>query len=308
MSSVLITGAGGFLGRYLCSALSNKHKVIGVDLGDVEPVLGIVWKQVGMGDCLSTLVRQISPDLVVHAAFINRKPAEWSVNRYIDDALAVNLPFFKTMAETARRLILVSSSAVYGKAEGCSVIDEMTPLRPISPYGLAKLFQEETARYLSRSGLEVSIVRLFNLSGPGQKKGMLFPDLVYQAWTALSGETAELRMRHKKTSRDWVDVRDAARAISLIADDFRPDEVFNVASGKSVSLEQIAEEIEKLCRPVNLKVVETETELDRTDALTQCGSYRKIESAYGWQPEVSWKKSLGDLWNEVSLLHSNTSK
>jgi len=305
MSSVLVTGAGGFLGRHLCSALSSEHEVIGADLGDVEPVVGIAWKQVGMGDCLSTLVRQISPDLVVHAAFINRKPAEWSANRYINDALAVNLPFFETMAETARRLILVSSSAVYGKAEGCNMIDEITPLRPISPYGLAKLFQEEIAWYFSRSGLEVSIVRPFNLSGPGQKKGMLFPDLVYQGWAAFSGGTAELRMRHRKTSRDWVDVRDAAQAISLIADDFRPGEVFNIASGKCVSLMHLTQEIKKLCRPVNLEVVETEAELAETDVLSQRGSYKKIEAAYGWQPEVSWEKSLGDLWDEVSLLHSD---
>lgn len=308
MKSVLVTGAGGFFGKHLCSALSKLHEVIGVDLVDVEPVSGIAWERVGSGKALSTLVKQISPDLVVHAAFINRKPPKWSLYRYIDNALAVNLPLFETIAETEVRLILVSSSAVYGKADGCTVIDEITPLRPMSPYGLAKLFQEEAARYFTRFGLEVSIVRSFNLSGPGQRKGMLFPDLVYKACAALSGETAELRMRHRKTSRDWVDVRDAARAVSLIAEDFRPDEVFNVASGKSVSLEQITQEIQRLCHPVNLEVVETETELARTDALTQCGSYSKIEAAYGWQPEVSWKMSLGDLWNEVRFLHSNTSK
>jgi nucleoside-diphosphate-sugar epimerase len=307
MRSVLITGAGGFLGRYLCLALSNENEVIGVDLEDVQPVPGIVWKQISTGDYLSTLVKQISPDLVVHAAFINRKPAKWSIKRYIDATLDVNLPLFETMADATRRLILISSSAVYGKADGYNVIDEMTPLRPISSYGLAKLFQEEAAQYFSNFGLEVSIVRLFNLSGPGQQKGMLFPDLVYQACATLSAGIAQLRMKHRKTSRDWVDVRDAARAIALIASDFRPTEVFNVASGKIVSLEQLTQEIEKLCRPVKLEIIETDAKLANTDALTQCGSYGKIAAAYGWQPEISWKNSLGDLWNEVNLLNSNTS-
>ena len=85
-------------------------------------------------------------------------------------------------------------------------------------------------------------------------------------------------------------------AIALMVHDFKSGEVFNVSSGKAVSLVQVSEELEKLC-PVPLRIVETEPKPSETDALSQHGSFNKIESTYGWHPTIDWRQSLKDLWN-----------
>ena len=293
---VLVTGAGGFLCRHLCPLLTKEFRVIGADLPDVEPVPGVRWKTVGEDDGIARLVCDVRPDILIHAAFINRKPPDLTDRQYLDKILGVNLPLFEALAGNNGKLLLVSSSAVYGNAEGKVAIDETCPLRPISLYGLAKVFQEMAAQYYSVMGLEVCIARPFNFSGPGQKQGMLLPDWVSRAWDIANGKASELRIRHRDTSRDFVDVRDAAMAIALMAGDFRSGEVFNVASGQAVSLVKISEELERLC-PVPLNIVETEPNPLKTDVPTQRGSFDKIESVYGWRPMIDWQRSLKDLWD-----------
>ena len=172
----LVTGAGGFLGRHLCPLLTEGYQVLGADLAGVEPPRGVRWETVEEDRGLADLVREIRPGVVVHAAFVNRKPPEWTDLRYLEETLTENVALFETLTEVKGKLLLVSSSAVYGNGQGRERIDETCPRRPISLYGLAKTIQEAAAQFHGALGLEVEIARLFNLSGPGQKPGMLLPD------------------------------------------------------------------------------------------------------------------------------------
>jgi GDP-4-dehydro-6-deoxy-D-mannose reductase len=296
MDTVLVTGAGGFLGRYLCSLLEKEYRVVGADLSHVEPVFGVEWKKVEADDALSRLVREIRPDMVIHAAFINKKPPDWTHKEYLGKILAVNLPLFETVAKIQGKLLLISSSAVYGKADGKELIDETCPLQPVSVYGLAKVFQEAAAQYYSALGLRVSIARPFNLCGPGQRRGLVLPDWTIQARAIAEGKATEMHVRHTKGSRDFVDVRDVSRAIGLMVRDFKPNEVLNVASGEAVSLKSIFEELKKLCQKP-LKIVETGPDPSEADVEIQCGTFDKIRSRYGWYPTVDWRQSLKDLWD-----------
>lgn len=296
MNSVLITGAGGFLGRHLCELFSKDYRLIGADLPDVEPVDNIEWKVVDTEGVLAGIIRNIRPDIVVHAAFPKHEVSDLDEDRYIDKVVSVNLQLFKAIVEINARLLLISSSAVYGHAEGRGLIREDCPLRPITLYGLAKVLQETMAQYYSTQGLNLVIARLFNLVGPGQKCGMLFPDWVSQALDVCNGKASELKIRHRRSSRDFVDVRDAAGAILLMSANFESGEIFNVSSGRDVSLMDVSRELERIC-PIPLQIVETESEASKTDVLSQHGSFDKIESAYGWRPTIDWRRSLKDLWD-----------
>jgi GDP-4-dehydro-6-deoxy-D-mannose reductase len=300
MDTILITGAGGFLGQYLCCLLAKEYYVVGADLPEVKPVYDVEWKTVSEDGGLARLVPEIGPDMVIHAAFVNHKPQCYIDRQYLDKVIAVNLPMFEAMARINGKLLLISSSSVYGNSQTGKPIDETYPLRPISLYGLAKVLQETMAWYYSVFGLKVCIARLFNLSGPNQKCGMLLPDWVSQVCAIANGKTTELKIKHRKASRDFVDVRDASIAIALMARDFKSGEVFNVSSGKAVSLVDVGKELEKLC-PVPLKIVETESKPSETDALIQHGSFDKIESTFGWRPVIDWRQSLKDLWNSYRL-------
>lgn len=295
MKTVLVTGSSGFLGQHLCQLLAANFRVVATYRSNSQPPLGVKGLLVDGG--LAQAVNKIKPDIVIHAAFINRKPPTMTEREYINNVLSENLSLYEQVIKYKAKLLVISSSSVYGNGDGRILIDESCPIAPKSLYGFAKTVQEMTTQYNSALGLYFCIVRLFNLCGPGQKPGMLLPDWVQQARAVAAGKIDVVKVRHRKTTRDFVDVRDAARAISLIAQNFPSSgEIFNVASGKAISLMEISQELEQIC-PVTLKIVETEANVTTTDVKIQCGSYHKIHTRYGWSPEINWRKSLRDLWD-----------
>lgn len=296
MNTVLITGAGGFLGRHLCKLFVKDCHLIGADLTNVKPADNIEWKLIDTEDGLASITYHTRPDIVIHAAFPKYAVSDLTEHRYISEITRANLQLFKAIAAINGKLLLISSSAVYGHAQGSRLIHESCPLQPSSIYGLAKMLQEMMAQYYSSQGLELLIARPFNLIGPGQKRGMILPDWVSQALDICNGKASELKVKHRQSCRDFVDVRDAARAIILMSDNFNDGEVFNISSGKAVSLMDVSHELERIC-PIPLKIVETESKRCKTDVLTQHGSFDKIEAACGWRPMINWQRSLKDLWD-----------
>jgi GDP-4-dehydro-6-deoxy-D-mannose reductase len=249
---------------------------------------------------LARAVEQCRPAFVVHAAFVNRKPVGSSDSAYLEEMVSVNLPLFQACARSATRLLLISSSAVYGLTgdDDGRAIDESCSLSPVSLYGTAKLVQEVLARYLAASaGLQLCIVRLFNICGPGQRPGMLVPDWVKGVAAIARGAEPTLRVLNRSTSRDFVDVRDAARAISLLLADFRAGEVVNVASSCAITLKDLSTALARLC-PVPFDVVETAPIPATSDVLAQRGSYAHIHANWGWSPRIDFWQSLRDVWEE----------
>jgi GDP-4-dehydro-6-deoxy-D-mannose reductase len=210
---------------------------------------------------------------------------------------ATNFRLFERCARLKVPVILISSSAVYGSGGPDGGLDEETPRRPVSLYGLAKAVQEMLAERLAVSrGLELCIVRLFNLVGPGKAAGTVVPDWVAQVTAIMDGAEPVLRVKNRATSRDFVDVRDAARAVELVARRFVPDEVFNVASGQTVSLREVSDYLESLC-PVPYRTVEADARCGSGDILYQFGDATRIAKAHGWAPTIGWKQSVREYWD-----------
>jgi len=299
MDTALVTGGGGFLGRHLCPSLTKYFRVVAADMPGVEPVPQTEWIVLEQQNDLARTVLKVQPSIVIHAAFINRKPFDLSDAQYINNILSVNLPLFEAMANTESKLLLISSSAVYGYAGRHKTIDESCQLKPVSIYGFGKAIQETTAQYYANQGLKTCIVRLFNLFGPGQKPGMLIPDWIRKVVEIADGKGNVLKVRHRRTSRDFVDVRDASMAIILVANDFSDGEVYNVSSGMSLGLADIIHELKRLC-PVPIKIEETELNLHLADVPFQRGFFKKIHSRYGWKPKISWRDSLKDIWDSYN--------
>lgn len=294
MDLIVVTGAGGFLGEHLCTILGKFYSVIGVDVRYVKPIDNIKWVSIERGTDLSKIVAEIQPSVIVHAAFTNRKPKGNSDCDYINDMMAVNVPLFKTIKEIQSKLLLISSSAVYSNTSKIETIDESYSLGPVSLYGFTKMIQEKAAQYYLRQN--VCTLRLFNLCGPGQKKGMLLPDWVNMALDIVQGKKEVMNVKHRKTSRDFVDVRDVSRAIYMVLEKFDGGEIFNIASNEKVSLVEISNELEKLAGQ-QLNIVESDIDVQLEDVNTQKGSYSKILSSHGWKPTYSWRESLNDLWD-----------
>lgn len=306
MRRALISGAGGFLGAHLLRELEGVWEVVGAGRSGRPPQTDAEWLRIeDEAGGLAEAVARSSPDLFIHAAFINRKDPDWSEEDYLARLTATNLRLFDACSRHGVPVILISSSAVYGTGTAGKALDEQSPRRPVSLYGMAKTFQEMLGEHAAASrGLELCTARLFNLVGPGKGEGTVVHDWISQVSAiAVGKESPVLRVRNRETSRDFVDVRDAARAVGLLAQSFTPGEVYNVASGRAVSLRQIGDYLESLC-PVPFRTVETDVRRASADALYQYGSATKIRQACGWMPKIDWRQSVRDVWESYMALRS----
>jgi UDP-glucose 4-epimerase len=228
---VSVTGGGGFLGTYLLRLLRKERRdaqlVAVVRRLPAEPVQDVDYR-----------VQAPACDLLFHLAgsggIAESLADPWrDLQAHAGDALAV--------LEAARgmpgvRVVLASSAAVYGQIDG--VISEDQAPRPVSPYGVSKLAAEGYARaYAERYGLDVRIARIGNPYGPGQRRLAVY-DLACRALR----EPPPLRIRGTGAEvRDFVHASDVARALAAIADRGAPGETYNVASGRAVTLREVAE-------------------------------------------------------------------
>ena len=298
--TVVVTGSAGLLGEQLCQELVRRGaRVTGIDLRTTPGVSGMHNVVVDRAEDLGRAVRDANPAVIIHAAFRNKLPANWSDTAYMAEAMAASEGVFDAALALSSSVILVSSSAVYGAGSGREVLDETTPRNPVTAYGRAKVAVEDAASSRGEKGMPLCIVRPFNFLGPRLQPGMLVSDWVVKAAAVVQGRADEITIRHRRTARDFTDVRDAARAMAMLVDNFQPGEIFNVASGVAVPLMEISKTLERIVgRP--LRFVETESEVDPSDVLSQRGSSLKLRSAIGWAPRISWQQSLADLWNTVT--------
>jgi GDP-4-dehydro-6-deoxy-D-mannose reductase len=295
---VLVTGAGGFLGRHLCPLLAEEFDVIGVDLAGVAPSFEGRWREAPSSGDSAGLLDELQPDSVVHAAFRNRKPAAWSRTDYLARVLDENVRLFEACAERNIEVVLCSSSAVYGAAPGNRALVETDPVQPVSLYGVAKALQEMLPEVFAHEQLRVCTVRLFNLIGPGQRPGMLVPDWLEGVAAIDAGGESVLRVRNLRTARDFVDVRDAARALRAMIADFRSGTVVNVAGGESVSLMELSRLLQTLTA-APFEIVENDPDVAPTDVAAQRGDTSRARELWGWTPTIDWRQSVTDAWHAL---------
>lgn len=301
---LLITGASGFVGGALAGhALAEGAAVFGLSRRDVS-AQGVTTLRADLDDvaAVAAAVDACAPDYVVHLAA--RTPAN-SFGIGEEGWLRDNPLWTRNLLEAVRlgapaaRTLVVSSSAVYGGARSDEPIVETTPLRPANLYGVSKAAQELVAsRYAAEYGLRVLCARPFNLVGPGEPRGMLTSTMAAQVVAIAAGAAPPIvRMRHRATSRDFTDVRDAARAYWALLDKGEDGDVYNVCSGVATPIGTIVEALLRAAG-VAATIEETGGQPGRGDVLTQRGSAAKIAADTGWAPALSLERSVTDLLRE----------
>lgn len=295
MKQVLLTGGGGFLGRHLAARMKDEWSVTGAGRSLQPPEWDRAWVRVEH-ECrgLAETVVSLRPDLVIHAAFLGPQQTQRR-HDYLPRLIETNSRLFEACALQEVPVIVVGSSAVYGSCPSGSSLTETSRPQPVSLYGIAKIAQEMLAEEASFRGLDYSVVRLFNLIGPGDCAGTVVHDWASRVLQIARGKAEALRVKNLATSRDFVDVRDACDAIALVATGFRTGSVFNVATGKAVSLRELCDELRKLSG-VSYETVQANAVLDRQDVKFQRGDSTKLRAAYGWSPQIPWQQSVRDLW------------
>ncbi len=299
MKRTLITGISGFVGRHLREELIRAGwQVYGFD---IRPA----GENVFVGDlsdraALTHAVLDCQPDAVFHlAGIIKSADSEMYYKSNLFGTL--NLLDAVMQMEKHPKVILASSSAVYGLTKSARPITERSTLRPVTEYAVSKAAQETAVlRYHYAFGLPVIFVRMFNLLGPGQSPDLACSAFARQIALAENSDQTEIVTGNLDAKRDFVDVRDAVSAFAMLAEKGEAGQTYNVCSQRAVAIRQcLYEMMSKSKKQLSARV--DAARVQKNDVPVQVGSYQKLHKITGWSPKISLKQSLFDLlddWRE----------
>jgi GDP-4-dehydro-6-deoxy-D-mannose reductase len=267
-------------------------------LADIAPPLKIVDGDVTDSSSLAPVLEAARPDRIFHLAAASSVASSWSSP---SQALTINAGGQIHLLEAVRaaglapRIVVPSSAEVYGRVSG-AVADETMAPAPLSPYAVSKATQELIAtQYGGSWGLELTCLRLFNITGPGQYDCFAASSFARQiAEIEIERRAPVIRVGNLEARRDFTDVRDAAAAFWLAAAIDPPGGVFNLCSGTAVPLREVLDTLLALGRrPIEVEV--ESARLRRADIPELCGSPGRLVTATGWRPRIPLHETLRDL-------------
>jgi GDP-4-dehydro-6-deoxy-D-mannose reductase len=297
---LFVTGIGGFVGTRLASHLRHSgHRVSGSYL-EVRPRLdGADLYEADVLDrtALERAVRAADPEAIVHLAglaHIGKSTNKEEMPRYF----WVNYVGTENLLAVAggRKVIFASSADVYGNVPADEQpIPESRPVAPRSPYGLTKAAAERLALAYGNA----VIARSFNLVGPGQASGFMLPDFAAQIAAAREHPGAVIGVGNLSPHRDFLHVEDGAAAYRILAEKGEAGGVYNIASGRSTSVEEV---LRRLMAVAGVTArVETDPKKYRpVDLPCLTGDASRLR-ALGWQPQLNLDRALTDLWRDFGF-------
>ena len=299
---VLVTGGAGFIGSHACERfLRDGHQVLAVDdlsTGKLENLADVLDQEpfrFTEMDIVAAEFREVvaafRPDVVVHLA------AQMDVRKSVADPLAdarvnvlgtVQLLTAASQCGTERIVFASSGGTVYGEPDAVPV-PETAPLRPLSPYGAAKVAGEAYVSAFARLyGMQYCTLVLGNVFGPRQDPHGEAGVVAIFARALLSG--APSRIFGGGTSiRDYVHVEDVVEALWRAAEGMGDGQRVNIGSGRGTSIRELHTTI--------ARVVGARDEPDF--APVRLGELERIvldvsaaQAAMGWSPRISLEEGL----------------
>ena len=300
---ILITGGAGFIGSHLCDKYTKEgHTVVCLDnfisgnLINIRHLLDyrrfkLIRGDIRDFDLLEKVMRDV--DVVFHLA------AQIHVDRsYIEPRLTydINVMGTQNILEAARmydtkRVIYASTSEVYGSAQ-YAPIDENHPLNAPHPYGASKIAADRICyAYIRTYGMDIRIVRLFNVFGPRQRDIGYGGVISIFTRRILSGISPIIYGDGRQT-RDYTYIEDAIRAYDLVSNHNEPiTEPINFGSGKEVSILGLANKLIELCGNKGvIKPIHIEPRIGEVQRLI--ADITRAKSILGWEPKHKLAEGL----------------
>jgi len=298
---VLVTGASGFVGRYLIKELAaNAHTVIATDLETpITPIqdAAFVSSDIRDIDSLSSIIRRDKPDACVHMAALTFVPAgtkspELMLNVNITGTYNL-LEAFRKEAPAAR-ILTTSSSHIYG-TNADKIITEDSPLAPFTIYAISKAAADiATLAYARHFDMHTMTARANNHVGPGQAKHFILSSIAAQIMEIRNNKTDPvIKAGNVESTRDFADVRDVVKAYRLILEKGSKGNAYNITSGTSYPIRQIIEMMSRIAG------IETRITMDPalfrpTDHSPRLDISR-IKAHCGWTPAIPLEQTLKDM-------------
>ncbi|MEU9379166.1 NAD-dependent epimerase/dehydratase [Streptomyces sp. NPDC048255] len=331
---VLLIGANGYLGRYVADRLLADPAVQLTALGRGDDADVRFDLATGSPGALTRFLDAVHPGVVINCAGATRGGAR-ELTRHNTVAVA-------TICESLRRsgcgarLVQLGCAAEYGPSQpGSSTAEDAVP-RPGGPYGVSKLAATEL---VLGSGLDAVVLRIFSPVGPGTPAGSPLGRLAEAMRRAMQSGDGELKLSGLGVQRDFVDVRDVARAVhaaSLSA----AQGVVNIGTGRAVRLRDAAAVLARVAgyggalheldvphggvpqphlhpgRPAGLAAIGSPRSEATSEQLAGsapqphpypdgCGAWQQADvrtarDRLGWRPRINLEESLADIWMEAA--------
>lgn len=315
---VLLLGADGFIGRRVADRLLADPDLQVTVLGRRDTADIRFDLSTGSPGALARFLDAVMPKVIINCA-----GATYGSPRTLTRCNAVAVA---TVCEAVRRshdparLVHLGSAAEYGPSVIGTPVAETTEPRPTGPYGVSKLAGTEL---VLSSGLDAAVLRVFDAVGPGAPTGSLFGRLAEGLRRALERGEPQLRTADLSAFRDFVDVRDVARAVQSAAVSAATG-VINIGSGVAVRVREAAHLLVAASGFEGRLLEEgrpglpqsagsapggdvpagelrpAEARLLPEPVLWRQADVRTARDRLGWRARIPLEESLADIWTETA--------
>jgi len=291
--SILVTGGAGFIGSHLTRVLSSDNDVTVYDSlttgrrNNISEEATLIEADIRDEATLEDAVADA--EVIFHEAALVSVAESIKTPKESHTATATGtLNVLEAGRKHNTRVVIASSAAIYGHPED-SPIDETHPKVPTSPYGLDKLTADHyTCLYHDIYDLDTIALRYFNVYGPGQTGGDYAGVIAIFIQQALNNEPITVHGDGSQT-RDFVFIDDVVQANLAASQTDYVGKPYNVGTGESVSIRELAELIQEL--------IDTDSDIVHTDSRTgdinhSKADISKAKSKLDYTPTVSLREGL----------------
>jgi GDP-4-dehydro-6-deoxy-D-mannose reductase len=299
----LITGIHGFIGGHLAEYLeSNGHEVSGIqhNIKSHKDTPDTFECDMLNESALTKILRNVSPSMVFHLAAQSLPSVSWESP---EDTLTTNIISTLNLLKSIQKLSLEARLVVFGSsseyAPSNEPVREDSPLKPSNPYAVSKVASSLLSQlYYEAFGLDIIVVRPFFIIGPRK---------THDVCSSFARGIVEIEVGHAKTLtvgnlnaiRDFLDIKDAVRAIWTVIQKGKTGDVYNISSGTGTPIQQVLESLMSVARAKVLTET-SDSKNRRLDLPVVIGDNQKLRRL-GWSPTISLNNSLSrilDYWRD----------
>ena len=297
----VVTGGAGFIGSNIVKSLiQNKHDVVVIDnlhtgkkenLDSIYENIEFHLEDIRNKEKLQKIIKNC--DGIFHQAALTVVPESFEIpDEYNDVNVTGTKNIFEIAKEKDLKVVYASSSSIYGNVKKIP-ISENFPKNPINPYGKTKLDTEFLAEKFSSIGCNIIGLRYFNVYGIGQTGS--YAGVITKFMNALSEKKSPIIFGDGSQIRDFIFVKDVAKANLSVMDSDINSTFLNVGTGKTISIKKLAEIMIHLYELDLTPIFQNPLPGDVAESQAQIS---QIESLTGWKYETELEDGLRSIINK----------
>jgi GDP-4-dehydro-6-deoxy-D-mannose reductase len=310
---MLIFGANGFVGKYLVDFCKDKNKIIATYHSNkmVLSHANVTTEKmdVNLYDQVANIILRYKPEKIFNLITAPCEKGVWlDPQKFIRTNIEGTINILESIVAIRKichiyspTILLTSTSMCYGEnlIDHSGVLDESTPLKPLSPYSFSKSAQEEISFiYYKKYEIKTIVARLFSVAGPGSMHGPCYnftkkAVMIEKKLIPPTFDVGDL------SAKRVTDVRDVVKGLVLLADKGTPANAYNVCGSQQFAISDVLQLVKKLAK-VKFKTVEKK-DLYKIPEKEIIGNPSKFINATGFKEKFTLEQTLNDMMEYFRL-------